>query len=236
MLKIAILSDGPYGDRAYETINQVFETKFIRLKPPNDCFADDEIELSKEIIEDIESSDMIISYISHPDLILDIVNKFSEKVDCIIVASWKGKGFKNQLENKENVLCPEIMCEIDNLKGSDNISYNEFIKKIGKPIIEFTEEDGKLKDAKVIRSSPCGSTSFVAEFITNKYKDQNFNEINIDELAQEGGLKIQIYPCRAGKIRLFSDEESKKVMASTVHSKAIKNAIKIIKNKQTKIQ
>ena len=38
---------------------------------------------------------------------------FHDWVDWIIVASWKGDGFKNQLESQGNVTCPYIMCEIE---------------------------------------------------------------------------------------------------------------------------
>ena len=49
---------------------------------------------------------------------------------------------------------------------------------------------------------------------------------NIEEFPLEAGLKLQHYPCRAAKVRLFSDEECKKEMASGFHRDAFEEAIK----------
>lgn len=220
MLKVVILTDGPYGDRAYDTIKEEFDTEFIQLEPPSGMFLDDEIEIPQDAIEKIENSNIIISYISHPDLTLDIVYRFAENVDWIIVASWKGDGLKNQLESKNNVSCPYIMCEIEE---NGNPIYDEFLSKIGKPQVELILEDEKINDINVIRSSPCGSTSFVADYILEEYKGKLPDEEN---LPREAGLKIQHYPCRAGKMRLFSDDECKKQMASGFHQDAFTEALK----------
>jgi hypothetical protein len=50
-------------------------------------FFDDEIEIPKEQSDSIEKADMVISYISHPDLALNMVYRFVDKVDWIIIAS-----------------------------------------------------------------------------------------------------------------------------------------------------
>ena len=219
-MKVVILSDGPYGDRAYENIKKVFETDFIKIEAPADTFFDEEIELSPEQAEKIENANMIISYISHPDLSLDIVYQFADKVDWIIIASWKGEWLKNQFESKKNVSCPYIMCE---LEKNGNPIYDEFVSKIGSPEIQLILENEKLKDVRVIRSSPCGSTSFVSKFIAEKYKDK---ELDMENLPIEAGLRIQHYPCRAAKMRLFTDEECKKEKASKYHKEAFENALK----------
>ncbi len=41
MIKVVIVTDGPYGDRAYDTIKKEFETKFIELEQPTSIFMDD---------------------------------------------------------------------------------------------------------------------------------------------------------------------------------------------------
>ncbi len=219
MLKIVILTDGPYGDRAYDTIKEKFDTKFIQLEAPTDMFLDDEIEIPKEAIDKINKANILISYISHPDLALDIVYRFADKLDWIIIASWKGDGLKNQFESENNVSCPYIMCE---LEENGNPIHDEFVSEIGCPKVDLIIKDGKIKDVKVLRSSPCGSTSFVSEYITEKYKNKILDEEN---LPREAGLRIQHYPCRAGKMRLFSDEECKKQKASGYHQEAFEKAI-----------
>jgi hypothetical protein len=218
-MKVVILTDRPYGDRAYDTIKEIFDTDLIKMETPTAMFLEDEIEIPKEQVDKIENSNIVISYISHPDLALDIVYRFADKVDWIIIASWRGDGLKNQFESKNNVSCPYIMCEIN--KNGNSI-YDEFVSKIGQPKVDLVLENGKIKDVKVIRSSPCGSTSFVSEYIAEKYKGKVPDEKN---LPREAGLKIQHYPCRAGKMRLFSDEECKKQKASEFHQKAFQKAI-----------
>jgi len=219
------MTDGPYGDRAYDNIKKVFDTDFIKMEAPDAMFFDEEIKIPKEQVEKIEKVNLIISYISHPDLGLDIVERFADKVDWIIIASWKGEGLKNQFESKNNVTCPYIMCE---LEENGNPIYDEFVSKIGRPKIDLILENGKIKDVKVIRSSPCGSTSFVSKYIAEKYKDKVPDEEN---LPREAGLRIQHYPCRAGKMRLFTDEECKKEKASEFHQEAFKKGILKSKNK-----
>ncbi|WP_297899037.1 DUF166 domain-containing protein [Methanobrevibacter sp.] len=219
MLKVVILTDGTYGDRAYDTIKEKFDTEFIQLEAPSGIFLDDDIEIPDNAINKINKANIIISYISHPDLALDIVYRFADKVDWIIIASWKGNGLKNQFESKNNVSCPYIMCE---LEENGNSTYDEFVSKIGCPKVDLIIENEKIKDVKVLRSSPCGSTSFVAEYIKEKYKNKIPDEEN---LPREAGLRIQHYPCRAGKMRLFTDEECKKQKASGFHQEAFENAI-----------
>ena len=219
-MKIIILTDGPYGDRAYNNIKKDFDTDFIKMEAPINTFLDDYIEIPKEQADQIEKANIIISYISHPDLGLDIVYRFADKVDWIIIASWKGNGLKKQLELKNNVSCPHIMCE---LEKNGNPIYDEFVSKIGRPKVDLIIENGKIKDVKVLRSSPCGSTLFASEFIADKYKDKVPDEEN---LPREAGLIIQCYPCRAEKMRLFSDEESKKQKASEFHREAFEKAMK----------
>ena len=48
----------------------------------------------------------------------------------------------------------------------------------------------------------------------------------MENVPTEAGLKLQHYPCRAAKMRLFSDEECKKEMASGFHRDAFEEALK----------
>jgi len=219
MLKVVIVTDGPYGERAFETINELFDTAFIEMEKPESMFIE-EIELAEKDLKIIEDSDILITYTTHPDITLKLVDMFHDKVDWIIVASWKGDGFKNQLEFHGNVTCPYIMCE---LEKNGNLSVDEFVSKIGKPKVVLEYVDDKLKDITVLRSSPCGSTAFVAEYLKEKYVGKT---IDIEQFSLEAGLKVQHYPCRAAKIRLFSDDECKKKLAANFHKDAFEDKIK----------
>jgi hypothetical protein len=222
MLKVAIVTDGPYGERAYENIKKEFETVFIELEEPASMFMDD-IEIPEDKIKEIKRANILITYTLHPDLTLELVERFADDVDWIIVAAWRGEGFKKQLQAYDNIICPYIMCELE--KIGDPI-YDKFVSHIGRPEVYFSLDGDKMKDVVVLKSSPCGSTEFVAEFIKQKYLGK---KLDSKTLPIEAGLKLQHYPCRAAKLRLFSDEECKKLRASGLHKDAFEEAINLAK-------
>lgn len=212
-MKISIVTDGPYGERAYATIKEDFDCDYIVMEAPASTFMD-EIDLPPETITQLEKADIILSYVLHPDLTLDLVDALHDKVEWIIVGAWRGDGFKNQLENYGNVTCPENMCD---LSENGNPVFDEFVSKFGRPVVRVNCQGDKVVDVEVLRCSPCGSTRFVAEEMVGEPKET---------LAIRAGLRIQHYPCRAPKMRLFADDECKKEMAANFHKKAFENALK----------
>jgi hypothetical protein len=213
MLKVAIVTDGPFGERAHKTISKDFECDYIELEPPTSMFMD-EIEVPSNSLEKLKKADIIITYVLHPDLTLELVEKLHDKVEWIIVGAWRGEGFKNQVENFGNVTCPENMCD---LEENGNPVFDEFVSKFGKPIVEIKSKNGIVTSITVLRCSPCGSTDFVAEELLDE---------EIENLPIKAGLKIQHYPCRAPKMRLFADDECKKEMAANFHKEAFEKALK----------
>lgn len=213
MLKIAIISDGPYGERAYATIKEEFECIFLVMEPPESIFAD-EIEIPSETLEKLAETDIILTYVLHPDLTLDLVDALHNKVEWIIVGAWRGEGFKNQLEGYGNVSCPENMCD---LTENGNKFFDEFVSKFGRPIVRVNCQGDKVVDVEVERCSPCGSTRFVAEEMVGE---------NVDNLPIKAGLRIQHYPCRASKMRLLSEDECKMELAANFHKDAFEEALK----------
>lgn len=211
MIKVIVVTDGPYGDRTFDTIREDFETVFLELDEPNSMFMD-EVEVPDSILTELKSADLVISYILHPDLVLEMVEQIHEDVEWIIVAAWRGEGLKNQLEAFGNVSCPDTMCELE--ENGDPV-YDEFVSKYGKPVVEIQLEGNKVKDVHVIRSAPCGSTHYVSREMVGE---------DVNNLPTRAGLKVQLFPCRAPKLRLFVDE-CKKGLASNFHSKAFQEAI-----------
>ncbi len=211
MLKIGVVTDGPYGDRAFDTISKEFECDFIELEQPESMFMED-VEIAEEALKSLKSTDIIISYILHPDLLLELVEQLHDQVEWIIVGAWKGEGFKNQIEEYDNVICPENMCDLE--ESGDEV-FNEFVSKFGKPIVEIEIVGNKVSKVHVLRSSPCGSTYFVADEMVGE---------DVDNLPIKAGLKVQHYPCRASKMRLFVDE-CKKELAANFHKDAFEDAI-----------
>jgi len=213
MVRVAIVTDGPYGERAYENLKEEFETCFIELEAPQGIFAD-EIEISQDKLGEIRSADIVITYTLHPDLTLELVERIHRDVDWIIVGAWRGEGFRKQLTGFGNVTAPDNMCD---LEENGTPSFDEFARKFGRPVVEVDVEDGKVGDVRVLRCSPCGATRFVAEALKGE---------GVEDLPVKAGLRVQHYPCRAPKMRLFSDDECKKEMAATMHSEAFERALR----------
>ncbi|HHT18769.1 MAG: DUF166 family protein [Euryarchaeota archaeon] len=211
-MRVAIITDDSYGERAYETIKEEFDSEYILIDPPGSAFMD-EIDISPEIINKLEKFDLILSYVLHPDLALDLVEALHDKVEWIIVGAWKGEWFKNQLESYGNVTCPENMCD---LTENGNAAFDEFVSVFGKPEVRVNCQGDKVVDVEVLRCAPCGSTKFVAEAVTGE---------STTNLPIKVGLKIQHYPCRAGRMRLFTDDESKREMAANLHKNAFEDAL-----------
>lgn len=212
MIKIAIVTDGAYGERAYATIKEEFDCEYLVMEAPQSSFMD-EINLPQETMARLEKANLVITYVLHPDLTLDLVDALHDQVDWIIVGAWRGEGFKNQLESYGNVTCPENMCD---LTENGNPVFDEFVSKFGRPVVRVNCQGDRVVEVEVLRCSPCGSTQFVAEEMVGE---------NTATLPIKAGLRIQHYPCRAPKMRLFADDECKKEMAANFHKDAFQEAL-----------
>ena len=146
-MKIGIVSDGKFGDRAYDVIREKFPTEWIMAPFPGSAIADD-IELS------LPECDLYISYVRHPDVALAII----EKQKPVILGVSFGPGFLRQAkEINENIVAPVTMCSLEDTTWVPEI--NEFAKVFGRPTFEVKiQDDGTIDNIRVIRGSPCGST------------------------------------------------------------------------------
>ncbi|KZX15157.1 hypothetical protein MBCUT_16970 [Methanobrevibacter cuticularis] len=213
-IRIAIVRDEPlFGKRTYETIKKEFMTELIEIESPSGIFIDD-IDLDKKLEKRLSEFDLIITYIKQVDMTLELVEKLHAKVSWIIIGIWRGKGLKNQLLKYGNVSVPDTMCELEN---NNNPVYNEFSSKFGKPEIKINCQGERIADIEVLRGSPCGATKFIADELIGK---------DVKDSPIDAGLKVQHYPCKGHKLRLFSDEESHKQVASQLHHDAVKKALK----------
>ncbi len=150
------------------------------------------------------SCDLIISLGLHPDLVLELPSLAAENnVKAVIVpldkSDWLPLGLQRELtmrftEKKIQCSFPKPFCSLVKT-GSKYI--DEFAGFFGKPNIAFKVEKEVIKEAKVIRGAPCGSTWKIAEKITG---------VEAVKAGEKAGLIHHFY-CRAStKIdRLMKD-------------------------------
>ena len=188
-LKVGLVSDGKYGERAFENIKKIFEVDWILVPDiPSNIMLDDDLEL------DIPDCDIYISYVRHPDIILEL----AELQKPLILGVLPGVGLLNQARNiNRQVIHAPTMCSLENDTGIPEI--DEFTTYYGRPIYEpKIDEDGKFKKIKVKRSSLCGSSEAGAEFLL----DKEFNTENLQNFA----LSV-CHECRAPRFGHTCDKE-----------------------------
>ncbi|WP_423793061.1 DUF166 family protein [Methanocaldococcus indicus] len=204
-MKVAILSEGKYGLRAYNNIKEKFPTDFLIVK----YYGDVDIEIDKDIIKKLKDYDLFILYLN-PNLSYEIVEKIKKlnPKAYVILGFWGGEGFKRQIEKFGNCIAPKLLCELDEEYLKNYIDkypqLKEFLKYFGKPKIEVKLKDNKIVDYIVIRDSICGS----AKEVIKEFLGKEFNKIDL-------GLRLQHF-CVAGKCDIFKKEESKKAKAGKI--------------------
>jgi hypothetical protein len=186
-MKIGIVSDGKFGDRAYEIIREKFPTEWIMAPFPQSMLADD-IELT------LPECDLYISYVRHPDVALAII----EKQKPVILGVSFGPGFLRQAKAiNENIVAPVTMCSLEDNTWVPEI--NEFAKVFGRPSFEVkVQEDGTIESVRVLRGSPCGSTVAASAELPG-------TQLSPEQL-QHYGLRICHF-CRAPRFGKTCDKE-----------------------------
>ena len=164
-MKVLVLSDGPYGDRAIEAIKEFYPTKFTLVEERDPKELIDEYEFDPGIEADIEEADLLISYIRHPDINIELA--FYGKPT--IYAIYSGRGFTKQLKQEnEQIANPFSMCALEANTGIPII--DEFARTFGLPEyeIEIDEEENVITGVTLKRMSPCGSTKRNIKFLKGK--------------------------------------------------------------------
>jgi len=187
-MKIGIVSDGKFGDRAFEIIREKFPTEWITAPFPSGMMADD-IDLT------LPECDLYISYVRYPDVALAIIDKQKP----VILGVSFGVGFLRQAkEINENVVAPPTMCSLEDNTWVPEI--NEFAKVFGRPGFDVKIQDNStINSIQVIRGSPCGSTVAASAELTG---------IRLSpEQLQHFGLRICHF-CRAPRLGRTCDKEA----------------------------
>jgi hypothetical protein len=188
-LKVGLVSDGKYGERAFENIKKNFEVDWILVPDiPSNIMLDEHLEL------EIPECDIYISYVRHPDIILEL----AELQKPLILGVLPGVGLLNQARKMNSqIIHAPTMCSLENDTGIPEI--DEFTTYYGRPIYEpQLDEDGKFRDIKLRRSSLCGSSEAGVEFLLGK----EFNTENLQNFA----LSV-CHECRAPRFGHTCDKE-----------------------------
>lgn len=188
-LRIGLISDGKYGERANENFKQIFETIWILVPNiPSTTMLDEDIDLN------IPECDLYVSYVRHPDIILQL----ADLQKPMILGITPGMGLYHQAKTiNPKVISPRTMCSLEPNTGIQEV--DEFAQFFGKPQFQIdTDTEGKVREVLVLRSSPCGSSRAGAEFFKNK----TFNVQNLQDLA----LNV-CHECRAPRFGHTCDKE-----------------------------
>ena len=168
-LKIIVFSDGKYGDRTAEVVKKKFpRTKIIYLEKRNPSEFIDEYDLSDEIFESIDSADLLILYILHPDIVAELCDQGKPT----IIPIEFGEGFLTQVrESNPKVVVPVAMCNYIPESGIKEIDH--YFKQYGIPEFKIKLEKISdityiIRDVKLITESPCGATKEALSQIIDK--------------------------------------------------------------------
>jgi hypothetical protein len=200
-MKIGIVSDGQYGERAFEQISKRFPTEWILLPFPSSPVVD-EVDLQ------IPPCDLYISYLRHPDIAMELVKTGVP----ILLGVNLGPGFLAQaLEYNPGVIGPETMCSI--IPNTPFWQINEYAKAFGRPVYHLILDGDRIVWCKPIRGSPCGSTQAAADELNGQDFDQ--------EAMNRFALSI-CHNCRAPRFGKTCDKEK----AGIIHLEELLAALK----------
>ena len=203
-MKIGIISDGKFVDRAFVIIREKFPTEWIMAPFPSGMMVDD-LELS------LPDCDLYLSYVRHPDVALAVIGAGKP----VILGVSFGPGLLRQAkEINENIIAPPTMCSLEDNTWVPEI--NEFAKVFGKPSFDVNvKDDGTIESIRVIRGSPCGSTVAASAELPG-------TSLSPEQLRHYG-LRICHF-CRAPRLGKTCDKE----VSGLLHIRELVNAARAV--------
>ncbi len=145
-MKIGIVSDGPFGERALGNIRRQFPCEWI-LVPYSASPIMDDVELN------LPGCDLFISYARYPDVILTLV----EHKIPVVLGITPGPGLVRQAkEINPAVAAPPTMCSLEPTTGCKEIDL--YAERFGLPGFQTSINNGQITRMEIIREAPCGST------------------------------------------------------------------------------
>ncbi|NHI94330.1 MAG: hypothetical protein EAX96_17695 [Candidatus Lokiarchaeota archaeon] len=210
-MKIGIVSDGKYGERAFENICKIFECEWIQLEELSTSIILDDYELN------IPDCDLYISYLRHPDQVIAL----AELEKPVILGVHLGNGLYNQLkEINPNVFEFPSMCSVE--PNTNNFEVDVYANFFGRPKYKIEMKDGIVKKIEVLRSSPCGSSRAGQNFLKNKKISP--------EVLQEFAINV-CHECRSPRFGKTCDKE----LAGLIHLRSLIDSLKVIEDKNNNV-
>ena len=156
-MKIGVVTDGKYGERAFANFREIFPTEWIQVEEIPSTTILDEYELN------IPECDLYISYLRHPDQVIAL----AEKGKPTILGISFGPGFLKQVQKiNSKVIALPTMCSLEPNTKIPEI--DELARYFGRLIYKTTYTNGTISEIEGIRCSPCGSSRAGVQFIKGK--------------------------------------------------------------------
>jgi len=164
------------------------------VSKPNVPFIDE----PESILPPVPKCDVLVAVALHPDLLLALPSVLARGgLKALIVPvedpAWLSPGLARQIREEcsiHGLECsfPKPFCSIDNVNNGSVIDGFVAYFKIGKPVLDIEVSGEIVRDVKVLRSSPCGSTWYIAKRMVG---------CTIDELPDVVSKAHHAYPCTA---------------------------------------
>ena len=160
----------------------------------------------------ITPHDILIGVSVHEEILISFIRKFPIARGIIIPieeSGWISPYAKKTIadicsEKRMEVAFPKPFCSLKP-KGGILLEFQKETR-IGKPDVSFSVQDGKIIDARVHCSAPCGATYYVARNLIGRTTGEDLVH-TIDSL-------LSSYPCTAGREvdREFNDSITHKAV------------------------
>ncbi|MEM2925240.1 MAG: DUF166 family protein [Methanocellales archaeon] len=193
-MQVGVITRGKYGKRLIEVVKNKtpFKVSSIELPLSLPEFIDDPEKFLNELGIDgsIFKADLIISYALHADLNPEIVRRAAlSGARAVIIGGTKDSLVYQELRRKYGITLEvsEVCCS---LVDPENEVLKKWFEYFGMPEYEIKVKDGRISEVKVIRSTPCGGSYYVAE---------NLLGAKVEEAPRRAALLVQYYPCRASR-------------------------------------
>jgi hypothetical protein len=197
-MKLLAVVQGNYGQRMVEAWQahgpEAWEMRTLEITSSLPTMME---EPAQFLPRDIPKADLVVSLGEHPgvaELLPAIVKAAGARAVIAPVdnRAWLPPGLAKQVERTLQkmgvaVVFPVTFCALKEADVQDPL-IKEFASAFGAPEVEIAVEHDRVKDVRVIRSAPCGSTYFVAEALKGT-KTQDAEE--------KSGILHHNYPCLA---------------------------------------